>query len=146
MSSSLPITSVAMSPQQERALYIEGIRLFNSHEFFEAHEVWEEVWRTSTGINREYYQGLIQCAVALEHYRRGNPRGVVSLYNSYRKHFSHVPPIFMGLDINSFLQEMRGSLKPVLDRMPPPQRGEISLDGVQVPRLAVELGPGEELG
>ena len=49
---------------------------FNRHEFFEAHETWEDAWHMAWGIKHEFYQGMIQCAVALEHYRRSNPRGV----------------------------------------------------------------------
>src|ERR687894_832257 len=69
-----------MPPELERKLYYDGITLFNEHEFFEAHEVWEDVWHMAYGLKHYYYQGLIQCTVALELYRRSNPRGVVSLY------------------------------------------------------------------
>ena len=32
-----------MTPDTERKLYLDGIELFNAHEFFEAHEVWEDI-------------------------------------------------------------------------------------------------------
>ena len=60
--------------------------------------------------------------VALEHYRRSNPRGVISLYDSYRKHFKNVPDIFMGLDVKSFLARMHETLRPVVDVSPLPEK------------------------
>src|SRR5204862_3513477 len=80
-----------MPPDLERKLYLEGIELFNDHEFFEAHETWEEIWHMAYGLKHQFYQGLIQCAVALEHYLRSNPRGVMSLYKSYQTKFKDVP-------------------------------------------------------
>ena len=96
-----------MDPSLERKLYLDGIQLFNEHEYFDAHEAWEDVWHMAYGIKHDFYQGMIQCAVALEHYRRSNPRGVVSLYKSYQPKFQHVPPLFMGLDVTRFLSAMR---------------------------------------
>ena len=49
------------------ACLLRGADLFNRQQFFEAHEVWEDAWRESAGEERRYFQGLIQCAVALEH-------------------------------------------------------------------------------
>src|SRR6476646_3621101 len=93
---SLPMSS---DLDVERKLYYDGIELFNEHEFFEAHEVWEDAWHMAYGTKYEFYQGMIQCAVALEHYVRSNPRGVVSLHQSYPPKFKNVPPVFMGLDV-----------------------------------------------
>ena len=132
-----------MDPTLEKKLYHSGIRLFNEHEFFEAHEVWEDIWHEAYGTKYEFYQGLIQCAVALEHYRRSNPRGVVSLYDSYRRHFKHVPDAFMGLDVKSFLASMRHALGPVLDADPLPEKGRIQLDPQRVPTIHLSYDPFE---
>ena len=34
--------------------YLEGIRLFNDCEFFEAHDVWEELWADYQGESRKF--------------------------------------------------------------------------------------------
>jgi hypothetical protein len=130
-----------MEPELERKLYFDGIELFNAHEFFQAHEVWEDIWHEACGVKHEFYQGLIQCAVALEHYRRSNPRGVLSLFDSYRGKFRRVPPVFMGLDVNRFLEQMHAVLRPVLDARPTPQRGQIELDYARVPRIQLLYDP-----
>jgi hypothetical protein len=132
-----------MPPELERKLYYDGITLFNEHEFFEAHEVWEDIWHMAYGVKHYFYQGLIQCSVALEHYRRSNPRGVLSLYKSYQTKFVDVPDIFMGLDVRSFLAEMRRVLRPVIEASPLPQRGEIELDMSRAPKIALLYDPFE---
>ena len=132
-----------MTPEEEKKLYYDGIHLFNEHEFFEAHEVWEDAWHMAYGTKYEFYQGMIQCAVALEHYARSNPRGVVSLYDTYRKHFRTVPEVFMGLDVKSFLAAMHEALRPVLEATPLPQKGEIALDYGRVPKIELKYDPFE---
>jgi hypothetical protein len=133
-----------MSPELEHKLYLDGIQLFNEHEFFEAHEVWEDCWHAAMGVKHEFYQGMIQCAVALEHYRRSNPRGVVSLAKSYPPKFRNVPPTFMGLDVRQFLEQMRDVLRPITEADPIPAQGSIALDPARVPRIELKYDPFEK--
>jgi hypothetical protein len=79
--------------------------------------------------------------VALEHYRRSNPRGVLSLFKSYNKKFANVPPVFMGLDVKSFLARMHDVLRPVVEADPMPQRGEIHLDCSRAPQISLSYDP-----
>src|SRR5262249_10939110 len=52
---------------------------FNAGKYFEAHEVWEDLWRpTENGPLKDCYQGLIQAAVALHHLQQGNEVGAGS--------------------------------------------------------------------
>src|SRR5687768_11948447 len=132
-----------MTPDLERKLYLEGIQLFNEHEYFDAHEAWEDVWHMAYGIKHDFYQGLIQCAVALEHYRRSNPRGVISLYKSYQPKFKDVPVRFMGLDVPKFLAEMKEVLHPVIESERVLERGEIELDVSTCPKIELLYDPFE---
>ena len=67
-----------MSPEDRRR-YLENARdLFNTGEFWLAHEALETVWRSI--IKEEearVWQGLIQAAAALLHKTRGNRHGTV---------------------------------------------------------------------
>ena len=58
---------------------LQAIREFNRHEWFECHETVEDLWIGEVGEVRNFYQGLIQIAVALHHWRNGNFGGAVSL-------------------------------------------------------------------
>src|SRR5688572_27821042 len=132
-----------MPLELEKKLYLEGIELFNGHEFFEAHEAWEDVWHAAYGLKHDFYQGMIQAAVALEHYRRSNPRGVLSLHRTYPPKFRNVPERFMGLDVKRFLAAMEEVLRPVTSADPLPERGEIELDPSRVPTISLEYDPFE---
>lgn len=57
----------------------EGIDLFNTRKFFEAHEALEAVWLTAAGDKKVFLHGLIQIAAAFHHQSRGNARGFRSL-------------------------------------------------------------------
>lgn len=63
--------------------YIEFLLLFHSYrDYFECHEVLEEEWRKDPKGNRKlYWVGLIQLAVTLYHYRRGNRIGASKMIN-----------------------------------------------------------------
>jgi hypothetical protein len=57
-----------------------GLSLFNTGRFYDAHEVWEDLWReTPPGPLRSRYQGLVQAAVAFHHIASGNALGGLGL-------------------------------------------------------------------
>jgi len=90
-----------MGPGDPR--YREFVRLFNLEEFFAAHDVLEDLWRETGGEDREFLQGLIQVAVALEHRRRGNLRGASGVAESARRHLLPYGPNHLGVDLESLL-------------------------------------------
>lgn len=125
-----------VSPEHWR-LYLRGVDLFNRGEFFEAHEVWEELWHLSSGLQFEFIQGLIQAAVALVHYQRENPRGMFSLQQSFHKKLDGMPAQFMGLDVRQFLAGMDAFLDPITTLDPLPGRGEIRMERGKAPKIAI---------
>ena len=95
-------------------LYLRGIEHFNVCDFFEAHEVWEELWTNYQGPSRKFYQGLIQVAVALHHFGNGNIRGARKLYHSSRAYLEPYAPWHEGLDVGELLARMQECFKEVL--------------------------------
>jgi uncharacterized protein len=87
--------------------YCHGIELYNAGKFYEAHEVWEEIWRKVEGEERLFYQGLIQVAAALIHHNRGNLRGVQIVLPKALAKLETLPPTFMSLDLNKFTALLR---------------------------------------
>ncbi len=69
-----------MTPEDRRAHLERARQLFNSGEYWLAHEALETVWRFIIREGEEdaagVWQGLIQAAAALLHQRRGNRHGV----------------------------------------------------------------------
>ena len=66
-------------PDPDRSALREGIRLYNQGEYFEAHEVLEDPWRTLSGADREIYQGIIQVAMGFRHAERERWKSAVAL-------------------------------------------------------------------
>ncbi|MGH3832333.1 MAG: DUF309 domain-containing protein [Pseudonocardiaceae bacterium] len=54
-------------------------RLLDDGYPFAAHEVFEGMWKATSGEHRELWQGLAQLAVGLTHVQRGNPTGAATL-------------------------------------------------------------------
>ncbi|MHB8525106.1 MAG: DUF309 domain-containing protein [Candidatus Acidiferrales bacterium] len=76
-----------------------GIILFNSREFFKAHEVWEELWLVAAEPDKLFLQGLIQLAAAFHHHSRGNREGAKSLLEAALKKLKKYPNEFHGTNL-----------------------------------------------
>jgi predicted metal-dependent hydrolase len=57
-----------LQPAERRRLVAEGVERFNRGAFFDAHESWEEIWRSTTPEPRDLFQGLVQLAAAFHHF------------------------------------------------------------------------------
>ncbi len=142
-----PTHSTDTPDDQEAELFHEGLRLFNSGEWFEAHEVWEDIWHMAGGDRKRFYQGLIQFAVTLVHLQRGNPRGVRSVSRSARGKFDGLPKIYQGIDTVKLLADLEALVRPVLD-MPAetfePGRGRgqvLPFDPDRAPKITLAYDP-----
>ncbi|MBA3915218.1 MAG: DUF309 domain-containing protein [Acidobacteriales bacterium] len=89
----------------ERAGFQQGIALFNHGDFFEAHEVWEDVWRAAPVPEKKFLQGLIQVAVAFVHYQRGNLVGARSLLRRGERNLAAYSEHYAGLHVTALLQQ-----------------------------------------
>ena len=96
-------------------LYLQGIEHFNVCDFFEAHEVWEELWTEYSGPDRKFYQGLIQVAVCLHHFGNGNTRGARKLFTSSTAYLEPYRPMHRGLDVDKLIAELTRCCQPILD-------------------------------
>jgi predicted metal-dependent hydrolase len=117
-------------------LYLAGIEHFNACDFYEAHEVWEELWTEYRGPSRKFYQGLIQAAVALHHFGNGNIRGARKLYYSSRAYLEPYGPKHLGLDVAKLVAEMERCFVEVIaskDEFP-----QIELDPDRIPEIHLE--------
>jgi hypothetical protein len=119
--------------------YLAGILFFNRGDFFEAHEVWEDLWAESHGHDRRFVQGLIQAAVGLFHFGSGNLGGAAKLYRTSREYLAPVPSPFWGLDLNDFGKRMEVCFRPLFGPQPPERttRPDASL----VPTIALSPPP-----
>lgn len=120
--------------------YLEGLRLFNAEDFFESHEVLEELWQETEGEPKKFYQGLIQAAVALLHFGNGNLGGARKVYTSSRKYLEAYAPHYEGLDLDKFLNDMRHCFQQLLDSTDPFTEA-IVLQDDRVPKIEIPDSP-----
>jgi hypothetical protein len=93
-----------------QALFARGIELFNTREFFECHEVLEEIWAPSVQPERWFLQSLIHFAVGFYHHQRGNTVGAVrQLRKGLRKIEGYLPE-WGGVDTAAIEASVRACL------------------------------------
>ena len=85
--------------------YLEGVAHFNAGRYYDAHEIWEEIWLRSADDTKLFYHMLIQAAVALYHHERGNAHGARMLYGRVCEKLQKMPPVFMSLDVLEFARQ-----------------------------------------
>jgi len=101
------LDAAAMESAEKKKKFDLGLTHFNSRRFFEAHEIWEEIWLVEAEPEKTFLQGLIQLAAAYHHYGRGNPDGTESLLASGIVKLSRFPEHHHGLSIG----ELRATAK-----------------------------------
>jgi predicted metal-dependent hydrolase len=119
--------------------YLGGIVHFNERDFFEAHEVWENIWLECAGPERRFYQGLIQAAVALYHFSNGNLRGAIKLYHSAKAYMDKFGSTYLGLDISKFWDEMSVCFADVLANPDPDRR--LAVPEERIPVITLDPAP-----
>ncbi len=78
----------------------EGIAEFNRRRFFEAHEVWEDLWHEYREEDRVFLQGLIQIAAGCYHLQTENVNGAFSLIGKGLDKLEPYRAGHAGLDVN----------------------------------------------
>ena len=88
----------------------DGILLFNSGKYYEAHEIWEDLWRLTDGTLKVCYQGLIQAAVGMHHLTNLNELGAVGQFHKSIRNLEAGAAEAADLDIGGLVQQLHGIL------------------------------------
>lgn len=84
---------------------------FNRREWFRAHEVLEGHWMHDRTSDREFFQGMIQAAVALHHHASGNREGARGVARSARRRLSGYLPVHRGVDLQAVLRAVERAIE-----------------------------------
>ena len=107
---------------RQHEAWLFGVDLFNHRYWWEAHECWEAAWRVSPdAVTGHFLKGLIQSAAALLKWEQGNDRGRFRLWRRAGEHLRCVDermPVFMGLDVASFVAQMTSLWGPAAGEIP----------------------------
>lgn len=112
-----------LTAEERERLFREGIELFNQGRFFESHEAWEEIWRSTTPEPKDLFQGLIQVAAALHQFALKRKHAPQRTLAKARQRLEPYAPTALGLDLadlleqvglwQSWLEHRQGDLPPV---------------------------------
>ena len=89
-----------------------GIELFNSGRYWDAHEAWEHEWTPDRkGPESGFYKGLIQVAAGCLHYQRRNRRGAVNKWTSGARYLRAYPSLHRDVHVGRLVGEVEGYLE-----------------------------------
>ena len=84
----------------------DGIKKFNAQEFYDCHDIFEDIWFEVRGSSRRFFQGLIHLAVGFYHIlERNNPTGALSQLNKGKTKLIDYLPEFNGVDLKTLLEK-----------------------------------------
>lgn len=92
---------------------IEGMKLFNSKNFFEAHEELEDAWREEKGKVRNLYRGILQTAVVYLHITRGNYDGAIKIHERCIKWLMDWPDVCRGIRVDKLRNDLENIINEV---------------------------------
>jgi predicted metal-dependent hydrolase len=114
-------------------LFADGIRMFNEQEFYDCHEVLEALWNREQEPEKQFTQGIIQIAVGLYHYLRGNLAGANKLIPRGLERIRPFSPEHKGLAVNEFIasvDRVRHNVAIAVE-----QQGRPANESIELPKL-----------
>ena len=91
--------------------FYSGIQSFNSGNFYEAHDLFEDLWHECDEPKRRWIHGIVQISVAMHHHSTGNLNGSLLLLAEgiSRMRRAEISPI--GFKEGEFLEPCQEILK-----------------------------------
>lgn len=99
-------------------LWNRGIDLFNEQEFFECHEVLEDLWNLQEEPDKQLTQGVLQIAVGYLHIGRSNPVGAIKLFRRGLARIQPFPDGSAGIAITPLFRAVSSALLDLEKGMP----------------------------
>ena len=99
--------ALIMDSHAKDRLFQKGLEAFNSAHFYDAHEIWEEIWLETANPEKMFLQGLIQVAAAFHHYSRDNCLGCSNLLQAGLTKLEQFPEEHRGIEIEPLRASVR---------------------------------------
>ena len=90
---------------------LAALNLFNNHQWYEAHDAFEEIWNNVDGDERLVIQGILQVSVSQFHLSKGNLNGATILLGEGLGRIKNRTNINLGIDLESFCECLEDLLK-----------------------------------
>lgn len=115
-------------------LYLEFFQCYHREEYWEAHEVLEELWQTQR--ENDFYHGLIQIAAIMHQLRRGKVLGARKLATSAIRYLEPYAPSKDGVAVDQVLEWLRKCLNILpegIERMEQSELKKLGIETCQLP-------------
>lgn len=131
--------SMGSCDQSPPGALLRAMGEFNRGDWFECHETLEDLWVGEEGETRDLYQGILQVAVALHHWRNGNFGGAISLLKGGAGYLARTQPVCQRIQVAEFIQAA-DRVREALELLGPDRMKE--LDPALIPGLRLAPSPG----
>ena len=88
-----------------------ALNLFNNHQWYEAHDAFEEIWNTVDGDERQVIQGILQVSVSQFHLSKGNLNGATILLGEGLGRIKTRTNLNLGIDLEFFCRCLEDLLR-----------------------------------
>ena len=122
---------MASSGLIEDKRFKHAVNLFNSKDWYPAHDAFEELWHETAGPERYTLQAFLQISVAQLHLENGNTNGATILLGEALGRLTKMGAPDMGFDIEKICYY----LDECLDKL----HGELELNGLNPPVLVKKI-------
>ena len=99
------------SKKKFKVALFNALKLFNNHEWYEAHDAFEEIWNSIDGDERQVIQGILQVSVSQFHLSKGNLNGATILIGEGLGRIKTRTNVNLGIDLESFCRCLEDLLK-----------------------------------
>ncbi|MBG0788127.1 MAG: DUF309 domain-containing protein [Anaerolineaceae bacterium] len=82
---------------------LKGLQAFNRQAFYDAHEYFEEAWRTSPLEERELYRALLQISGGFYRLSQDRPTAAQKFFDRAHYWLQPLPSPFLKIDVDSLL-------------------------------------------
>ncbi|MEN8193989.1 MAG: DUF309 domain-containing protein [Bacteroidota bacterium] len=94
--------------------FMKGVDLFNDGAYFEAHDIFEDLWMESDQNDKDLYQGLVQISVGSYHLISGNYSGALSQYQKGIKKLENYRTTEKNINLEKFLIEFKPFIEKII--------------------------------
>ncbi len=104
--------------QELPPLAAQGFEMFNRGEYYQQHDLFEELWMKTEGPVRDLYRAILQIGVAYYQIERGNYRGALKMLQRSVQWLYFLPDTCQTIDVARLRQESY-ALRAELQRLGP---------------------------
>ena len=80
-------------------LAMRAIIMFNNRQYYQQHDLLEELWKQTKSPIRQLYQGILQAGIGYYHIQRGNRRGAIKMLMRSLRRLETLPDTCQGIDV-----------------------------------------------